>query len=282
MNRMNTFPMMRVGAAAALCAATLASTAFAASPGAEAVTQPEVVGGRIAKDGRWPFMVALMDKQTSSNRDAQWCGGSLISKRDVLTAAHCAFADDAGKLQVLVGTQDLGSGGRRIDVVRVTQHPSYGTAGADSDVSVLRLAQEVDDIEPVAIMSTLAEEKKYAPVDGMSWGMGWGETEAKPHAPRRLHEVKLPIVDRAVCNGPDAYDGEIDRTMVCAGYQQGGKDTCQGDSGGPLIVKDANQKWALQVGVVSWGNGCAEPSYYGVYSRLATLGAWVKEQIAAP
>ena len=251
-------------------------------PQTEEVNQPEVVGGRIAKPGRWPFMVSLVDKKTPTNRDAHFCGGSLISKRDVLTAAHCAFADDAGKLQVLIGTQDLGSGGRRVNVTRVTQHPSYGTAGAESDVSVLRLAEDVTDIEPVTLVTTLAEEDQYAPVDGMSYGMGWGEMEIKPHAPRRLHEVKLPIVDRDVCNAPDAYDGDVDSTMICAGYQQGGKDTCQGDSGGPLVVRDAGKKWNLQVGVVSWGIGCAEPNYYGVYSRMATLGAWVKEQIAAP
>ncbi len=248
----------------------------------EGAYQPEVVGGHIAKPGRWPFMVSLVDKQTPTNRDAHSCGGSLVSKRDVLTAAHCAFPDDAGNLQVLIGTQDFASGGRRVNVTRVTQHPSYGTAGADSDVSVLRLAEDVTDIEPVALVTTVAQEDQYAPVDGMSYGMGWGETEVKPHAPRRLHDVKVPIVDRDVCNAPDAYNGDIDSTMICAGYPQGGKDTCQGDSGGPLVVRDAGQKWRLQVGVVSWGWGCAEPNYYGVYSRLATLGAWVKEQIAAP
>lgn len=244
--------------------------------------QPEVVGGHIAKPGRWPFMVSLVDKQTATNRDAHFCGGSLISKRDVLTAAHCAFPDDAGYIQVLIGTQDFASGGRRVNVTRITQHPSYGTAGADSDVAVLRLAEDVTDIQPVTFMTTVTQEDQYAPVDAMSYGMGWGEMEVKPHAPRRLHDVKVPIVDRDVCNGPDAYNGDVDSTMICAGYQQGGKDTCQGDSGGPLVVMDAAKKWNLQVGVVSWGIECAEPNYYGVYSRLGTLGAWVKEQIAAP
>ena len=242
----------------------------------------EVVGGHDAKPGRWPFMVALLDKSKTSNFEAQFCGGSLISKRDVLTAAHCAFPSDAGSIQVLVGTQDLKNGGRRINVTRVTQHPSYGSAKADSDVAVLRLAEEVTDITPVVFMTTLAEEKKYAPVDRVSFGMGWGETETSPHFPTLLQEVKLPIVDRAVCNGPDSYNGQIDRTMICAGYQEGRMDTCNEDSGGPLVVKDASKNWHLQVGVVSWGKGCAEPNYYGVYSRLATLGAWVKEQVAMP
>jgi secreted trypsin-like serine protease len=255
---------------------------FGLPPQTDGDVHAEVVGGNDAKPGRWPFMVALVDKGTTSNRAAQFCGASLISKRDVLTAAHCASASDAGSIQVLVGTQDLKTGGRRINVTRVTQHPSYGSAKADSDVAVLRLAEDVNDITPVAFMTTLTEEKKYAPVDRVSFGMGWGETETQPHFPMLLQEVKLPIVDRAVCNGPDSYNGQIDKTMICAGYQEGGKDTCQQDSGGPLVVKDASKKWNLQVGVVSWGRGCAEPNYYGVYARLATLGAWVKEQVAAP
>jgi secreted trypsin-like serine protease len=302
MSKQNLFAIARFGVMTALGAACAASAwaqssnvmrdqvharqaARAAQLGVqlpEGSYQPEVVGGHIAKPGKWPFMVSLVDKNTPTNRDAHFCGGSLISKRDVLTAAHCAFPDDAGNLQVLVGTQDFAVGGRRVNVTRITQHPSYGTAGADSDVSVLRLAEDVTDIAPVAFMTTIAEEDQYASVDAMSYGMGWGEMEVKPHAPRRLHDVKVPIVDREVCNGPDSYNGDVDGTMICAGYKEGGKDTCQGDSGSPLVVRDAGKKWNLQVGVVSWGIGCAEPNYYGVYSRLATLGEWVKEQIAAP
>jgi secreted trypsin-like serine protease len=290
MNKLSFFAVARFGAAVVLGTAVTAS-AWAQSGRApservklsgQGANQPEVVGGRIAKPGRWPFMVATVDKQIASNREAQWCGGTLISKRDVLTAGHCAFPGEEGLFDVLVGTQDLASGGRRIAVVRITQHPDYNSRDNFSDVSVLRLAEDVTDIEPVTFMTTETEEEQYAPVGRKSWGIGWGETETIPHAPRRLHEVNLPIVDRDVCNAPDSYNGAIQSTMICAGYAQGGKDTCYGDSGSPLLVRGAGGQWNLQVGVVSWGEGCAEPNYYGVYARLATLGAWVKEQIAAP
>jgi uncharacterized protein YecT (DUF1311 family) len=68
--------------------------------------------------------------------------------------------------------------------------------------------------------------------------------------------------------------------MLCAGLQQGGKDSCQGDSGGPLLVADASGKYRLQAGIVSWGNGCAKPNFYGVYARLAVLSSWANTVVA--
>lgn len=242
----------------------------------------EVVGGKPAKEGRWPFMVALLDAGTSDNYNAQFCGASLISPRDVLTAAHCVAGAQASQIQVLVGTQDLKAGGRRVDVALITRHPGYNPRTSDSDIAVLRLAEAVSDIEPVEYITSLDAEARFAPTGRTSFGMGWGETETTPHFPSELHNVKVPIVDREVCNSPDSYDGRITDTMLCAGLAEGGKDTCQGDSGGPLVVKNADRQFHLQVGVVSWGFGCADPNHYGIYSRMATLGAWVKQQVKKP
>jgi secreted trypsin-like serine protease len=147
---------------------------------------------------------------------------------------------------------------------------------------VLRLAADVTDIVPVEYASTIKQENKYAAAGKPVFGMGWGETETTPHFPPELQQVKVPVTDREVCNSADAYGGKITDTMICAGLKEGGKDTCQGDSGGPLVSKGPDGTFHLQVGVVSWGYGCADPNHYGVYSRMATLGAWVKEQVAAP
>jgi secreted trypsin-like serine protease len=186
------------------------------------------------------------------------------------------------QIQVLVGTQDLENGGRRVDVSRITRHPSYNPRTSDSDVAVLRLAEAVNDIAPVEFITSLADEAQFAPTGRTSFGMGWGETETTPHFPSVLYNVKVPIVDREICNSADSYDGRITDTMLCAGLAEGGKDTCQGDSGGPLVVKNADKAFHLQVGVVSWGFGCADPDHYGIYSRMATLGAWVKGQVKKP
>jgi secreted trypsin-like serine protease len=131
------------------------------------------------------------------------------------------------------------------------------------------------------IISTVDEETEFAPHNKRAYTTGWGDTDpgGGTSYPTELREVDVRIVKRAICNGPDSYDGLITSRMICAGYAAGGKDSCQGDSGGPLVVKNAAGKWRLQVGVVSWGFGCAAPDFYGVYSRLAVLGQWVLNQI---
>lgn len=244
----------------------------------------EIVGGKPALDGRWPFMVGLLSANISNNFSAQFCGGTLIDAEHVLTAAHCVVGDSASSMQVLVGTQSLAEGGRRVDVERVTTHPKFRSVGGGWDVAVLRLTTPVNDIEPVAYMRTKAEESTYAPPGTLTTATGWGSRNASGgNFPEELYKVRVPIVSRAQCNGSDSYDGDISSTMICAGLLgEGGKDTCGGDSGGPLIARDADGETRLQTGITSWGFGCADARYPGVYARLAVLGDWVAQQVSAP
>ena len=85
-------------------------------------------------------------------------------------------------------------------------------------------------------------------------------------------EVSLPIVSRATCQAGYPYE-DIDQSMICAGYSEGGKDSCQGDSGGPLVCEE-NGKFFLE-GVVSWGYGCARPGHYGVYADVRYFKTWI-------
>ncbi|MEM7345319.1 MAG: serine protease, partial [Chloroflexota bacterium] len=95
-------------------------------------------------------------------------------------------------------------------------------------------------------------------------------------SPDKLRQVSIPIVSESICSSPSSYGGLLTEDMLCAGLLSGGKDACQGDSGGPLVVSEGtNGRW-LQVGIVSWGQGCAQPQKYGVYSRVANLNAWVE------
>ncbi|MBL0268176.1 MAG: serine protease [Chitinophagaceae bacterium] len=97
--------------------------------------------------------------------------------------------------------------------------------------------------------------------------------------PTQLQEVQLPIIDNLVCNDVLHYAGEITGNMLCAGYDAGGYDSCQGDSGGPLIVVNSNTgQWNL-AGVVSWGNGCAQPYSQGVYTRVSQYESWLQSNL---
>lgn len=99
-----------------------------------------------------------------------------------------------------------------------------------------------------------------------------GATHNPDESSRQLRAAEVPIANQDYCN--DRYNGIITSRMICAGYKAGGKDSCQGDSGGPLscVVDKVRQL----VGVVSWGSGCAQPNYPGVYARVSEVRDWIK------
>ena len=113
--------------------------------------------------------------------------------------------------------------------------------------------------------------------------IGWGKLSEYGKFATTLQEAQVPIVSNETCN--DAYnksffyDNPITSTMLCAGYAQGGTDSCSGDSGGPLMI-NLDGEWNL-AGLVSWGEGCAEPGYYGVYSRISALSRFIAQYVPA-
>ena len=108
---------------------------------------------------------------------------------------------------------------------------------------------------------------------------GWGATTEGGDTVSTLREVGVPYVTRDVCNDPLSYADGVTTNMLCAGVAAGGQDSCQGDSGGPLVFGAGGGNPRL-AGVVSWGEGCAQPGKYGVYTRVAIYGDWVKQCIA--
>jgi secreted trypsin-like serine protease len=242
---------------------------------------PQVIGGSLSPDGRWPFVVAIVSARTLNNYFAQFCAGSLVHRRFVLTAAHCVEGDDARDINILVGTQNLRAGGRRVAVSRIIIHRSYDSDTGDFDIALLRLVTDVTGIRPVPLLPSRAESR-FAPTGRTAITMGWGDT-ARGDAvryPKRMHEARVELIARRKCNREKAYAGEVTPRMVCAGLPEGGRDSCQGDSGGPLVVRDARRRFRLQVGIVSWGEGCARRNKPGVYTRVPRLEEWVRRMIA--
>jgi secreted trypsin-like serine protease len=248
---------------------------------------PEVVSGTQVKPGRWPFTVALVSKGIADNYDAQFCGGSLIDANNVLTASHCVFGASANDMQVLVGTQSLATGGRRIDVTRVTTHPDFirDTAAAkgwlQDDVAVLRLSEPVTDIEPIAIAESAAQDDDVAPAGTLTRVIGWGALTFDTRGPTELNHAVLPRNSIAACNTLDLYGGNLTDINLCAGdIERPGKSACYGDSGGPLIARAGKGK-AVQIGVVSGGPGvCGEVP--GYFARVGSLSQWIQQQVAKP
>ena len=244
---------------------------------------PEIIGGGVAPAHKWPFQVALVDATIRNNFNAQYCGGSLIGPQHVLTAAHCIdFLGGPAAIRVLTGTQSLASGGTRRRLESIAIHPKWDDATSDYDIAVIKLREPLNGINPVKLISK-AQEPVLSEPGTLAYVTGWGDIRSGRGTsfPNELHEVRVPIVSRTICNRPASYDGQVTSRMLCAGRAVGGKDSCQGDSGGPLTVANANGRYRIQTGIVSWGTGCAAPDFFGVYSRLAVLAPWVEAVMAS-
>ncbi|CAM3409644.1 serine protease [Stackebrandtia soli] len=244
-----------LGAAVAVGALAISTASLPASA-ADADPGINVVGGTPADEGEYPWMVRL----------SMGCGGSLLTDQIVLTAAHCVDATGPDtSITASYGSVDLDSP----DVVDyqseyVHVSPTYASSGID-DWALIKLSEPVADAQLLAI----AETGDYD--EGPFEIMGWGADSEGGSQQQYLLKAEVPFVPDAEC--ADAYGADLDPdTMLCAGVPEGGIDTCQGDSGGPMIARtEAGDP--VQVGVVSWGQGCARPGYPGVYTQVSNAAA---------
>lgn len=225
--------------------------------------RPRIVGGTPALSGVWPWAVAL---ETSTG--FQFCGGSLVAPRWVLTAAHCEVRPGE---RAVTGRLDLRQPGGRVTVVEVRTHELYVGVESGHDVALLRLDSSVDLLPVGLVDATWAGPGVLAAV------VGWGLTDeyASGTSPI-LRQTEVPLLAAETCAA--AYPG-VTATMLCAGYPEGGRDTCQGDSGGGLYVQAGGWR---QAGITSWGDGCARPGKPGVYTSVASVREWIDACMVAP
>lgn len=282
-----------------LAAATLLSTAVSAlasaptlqAPVRGADIQPLIVGGEAARDGELPF-VGLITYVLPDGEEIRGCGASLLTPRVVLTAAHCLDPELLNTVEGLqvqvtfdradVRDRDAGQTRRvardRAGALWMELHPLYGTAtSASHDVAVMVLDAPVLGIEPV-LLPTPGSDVLERP-GTLVTAAGWGNTSRYSGvviSPDRLQQVQLPVVSPMECRF--AYGSEFDpASMLCAGV--GGRDSCQGDSGGPLFLAVPGEPAVAQIGVVSFGDGCARRGKPGVYTRLSdpSIQAWLDD-----
>ncbi len=255
-----------------------------------------IVGGAPAEPGKYPWQVRLYE---SMDDEIGFCGGSIIDKQWILTAAHCLLDTDS----VVVGFGDVDrTKTTKIESEKIFVHPDYAD-GKKADVALVKLAKPIPDAPAVSYAGGDATQRLLQPgarATVTGWGAVWDFqafnnamdvmagrrtvserrllNDEELQAPRLLHEVDIEVIDPQECKA--VYDQlqvsafTIGDTEICATGPRGGKDSCFGDSGGPLVVPEGNGY--VQVGIVSWGPQCGNPLFPGVYTRVSSFSDWIK------
>uniref|UniRef100_A0AAG5CQM7 Peptidase S1 domain-containing protein n=1 Tax=Anopheles atroparvus TaxID=41427 RepID=A0AAG5CQM7_ANOAO len=220
---------------------------FIAECGSPEPVNERIVGGTPVEDDRFPWMSAIYYNNRFS------CGGSLITDRYVLTAAHCTTKPERALFRVQFGiherTKPTGTSVER-SVKRILTS-WYNAFNNNNDIALLELTF------PVAI------NNRISPI----WLSG------------TLQQTEVPILSNRECRRAGYWAFQITNKMICAGYLEGGKDSCQGDSGGPLqVLNDKTKRYEI-VGLVSWGRACAQKNFPGVYTRVNQYLNWISRNI---
>lgn len=258
-------------------ACILMAVATPAAFAANISVKPKIYNGTATNTQENPYMVTLLQSNQADAYQAQFCGGSLIAKNWVLTAAHCVF-DSAGKAQppsaidVLVNRSVLSaSDGERIGVESIISHEFYNAKTLDNDIALIKLKSPAN-ATPIELLSEFSEQDSAgisakALGWGATWQSLWGYTADYADA---LQQVTLPIVSNQTClkTTLNTGAGTLTDNKLCAGFVNGSKDTCSGDSGGPLVVHDAASNTWRQAGIVSSGRACSGYGGYGIYTRV--------------
>ncbi|TRY83444.1 hypothetical protein DNTS_016198, partial [Danionella cerebrum] len=243
---------------------------------------PRIIGGQNVTQGAWPWMASL------HKRHHHICGGSLITKQWVLTAAHCVNGETASKLTVYLGLWKQEEIGDRV-AHKVSSIHIYGDAYIDphDDIALLHLSTAVNftrtpNIKPMC----LADEGSSFPANISSWVIGWGAIRINIIRGRTgttiepvwlpdsdpLQEVEVKVYSYQKCKN---YCLNFSAKMMCTGTATGRKSTENGDSGGPLMSK--NESVWVQSGVIKGGFvDCTEPGPISFYTRVSEYKSWIK------
>ncbi|KAF4521140.1 hypothetical protein B566_EDAN012905 [Ephemera danica] len=203
-----------------------------------------IISGMLSYRGQFPFIAGL------DIDDDFFCGGSLITRIHVLTAAHCC--SDSKKYDVYLGAQniDADEAGRTLMTsYRKVFHHQFNPDSLVNDIAIVFLPKA----------ATLTK---------------------KPEVSDVMYNIELNIVPLAECMKTYGSDS-VFNTNICSA-SRGIQATCQGDSGGPLVIRDSNNQW-MQVGLVSYGaaSGCEE-GYPDVFTRLTPFLPWIKKTVSVP
>ncbi|XP_068229107.1 trypsin-2-like [Palaemon carinicauda] len=231
--------------------------------------QSRIVGGVESKNMQWPWIVSLR-----FSWGQHFCGGFLVTESHVITAAHCVsyFSDLPQHLKIAAGSNHVEEEVIVAQIKAITIHPSFGnTSVFDSDVAVLELMQPLKFnllVAPVCLPQTDAK------VGQSVVAVGWGKTSEEAESfSQVLNHVDITVLEMEKCSS--TYESLFNEDMLCAGSLEKGLDSCLGDSGGPLLALGDDGSWQA-LAIISFGKGCGDPGFPGVYTNLYKFSGWLK------
>jgi secreted trypsin-like serine protease len=250
-----------------------------------------ITGGVTSSVSEFPFMANIWQNDPANHFNNHLCGGSLIARHWVLTAAHCIMDDasestlvtvKASELTVILGSSAFsGTDGRKYAVKAVIPHPQF--SWPHHDVALLQLSEDVLNVAPVALSPA---DKGDLVISASATVIGWGLTDtAGVTDANTLQKVTLPLIKRSACATDPwvrHFNYSISTDMVCAQTSNNSKASCPGDSGGPLLQNDGGH--SVQIGIVSWGSACggsrpSSASSVEGYAAVADAYDWIQSVI---
>jgi len=224
-----------------------------------------IVNGRDARQGDFPWQVELSDRR------GQFCGGTLIHARWVLTAAHCLEGESTSSFNATAGQHDLRrqSGNEQTSRIRrIHNHPRYNSRTTDNDIALLQLDSAMRMTNFVGLARLPRGDISPGTTCKIS---GWGATSEGGRGANILQEGDVRVMSNRDCQNTGYSSSQITAGMLCAQGTRNGRivDACQGDSGGPLTCGSTVH------GATSWGRGCARRDYPGVWARVAHYRSWI-------
>jgi len=232
------------------------------------IQNTRIVNGEETEVNEYPWMVYVSG-----------CGGSLISDRWVVTAAHCVPPFyHWNRNQIDLGQHDLDTPAIRKYVKKVIIHENYNNNTHDNDIALIEFWNPVDfsktpDIRPICLPSKSSET--FAGYQAIV--AGWGLTGDTDRTSKVLREANVTVFSDTECKG--SWGWSITDNMICtAGYEKFQQGACEGDSGGPLVTRGEGENSYSLIGIVSWGReGCTQQTAPGVFVKLTNYLSWIAE-----